>query len=119
MLLIVPVVFIVVLVLERGKIKTKSAIIEMLIGATFGFSFNITYFYHRSKLNFPFDPRSFLIVPFVLFIWVLTPEWYQIIKKRESLSNILLITIAILIYLIIPFLSLTLSNWLFLVSLPF
>jgi hypothetical protein len=119
MLLIVPTIFIAVLILERGKIKTKSAITEILVGLAFGFSFHITYFYHLSKSDLPFDPRFFLIIPFLMFVWILVPEWYQVVKKRISLLNVLFMTIAILCFLIVPFLSLPWANCLFLLGLPF
>jgi heme/copper-type cytochrome/quinol oxidase subunit 4 len=116
---IVTTVFVAVFILERGKIKTKTAITGILVGSVIGFSFHITYFYHRTNLEFPFDPRFFLLFPLVLFVWVLGLEWYQAIKKRDSFLNVLFMTIAVLIYLVIPFLSLRLGNWMFLASLPF
>ena len=118
-LAIVVTVTIAVFILERGKMKTKSALRGILIGVAIGFSFHITYFYHRTNLGFPFDPRFLLIFPLVLFVWALGLEWYQAIKKRDAFLNVLLMTIAVLIYLIIPFFSLRLGNWLFLASLPF
>ncbi|MBN1694436.1 hypothetical protein JW879_03435 [candidate division WOR-3 bacterium] len=116
---IVVVVSVAIFIREKGKIKTKSALKGILLGIALGFSFHITYFYHRTNLDFPFDPRFFLLFPLVLLVWAQGLEWYQAIKKRDSFLNVLFMTIAVLIYLIIPFLSLRLGNWLFLGSLPF
>ena len=118
-LAIVVIVPIMVFVVERGKMRTKSAIKGILLGSAIGFSFHVTYFSHRANVAFPFDPRFILVFPFVLFVWALGPEWYQIIKKRDSLLSVSLITIPVLIYLIVPFLSLRLGYRMFLGSLPF